>query len=107
MCGICGIYLKQRQGTIEPELLIRMRDVMAHRGPDASGSYSNESVGLAHRRLSILDVQGSYQPLDNEDGSVWVVFNGEIYNYRALRKVLQQRGHQFKTNGDTEVIVHL
>lgn len=92
---------------MEHDTLIRMRDSMLHRGPDACGLYSDDSVGLAHRRLCVIDVQGSHQPLSNEDGSVWVIYNGEIYNYQALRELLLQRGHRFKTAGDTEVIVHL
>jgi asparagine synthase (glutamine-hydrolysing) len=107
MCGIAGIYFRQEHNCVDRSMLVRMRDRMVHRGPDACGLYVDEAVGFAHRRLSIIDIQGSQQPLTNEDESVWVIFNGEIYNYRSLRKFLLQRGHQFKTEGDTEVIVHL
>jgi asparagine synthase (glutamine-hydrolysing) len=83
-----------------------MTDAIAHRGPDADGFYVNGSVGLGHRRLSIIDLQTGDQPLGNEDGTVWVVFNGEIYNFREVRAVLEQNGHVFRTQSDTEVIVH-
>lgn len=107
MCGICGIYFRQGSGRVDNEMLIRMRDMMVHRGPDACGLYINGSIGLAHRRLCVIDVEGSHQPLSNEDESIWVIFNGEIYNYQPLRKFLMDRGHRFRTEGDTEVIVHL
>jgi asparagine synthase (glutamine-hydrolysing) len=84
-----------------------MSRVLAHRGPDDEGYFYDGSVGLAHRRLSIIDLAGGHQPLSNEDGSVHIVFNGEIYNYRDLRRELLQRGHLFRTETDTEVIVHL
>ena len=84
-----------------------MGAAVAHRGPDAEGLYSAPGIGLAHRRLSIIDLEGGDQPIANEDGSVRVVFNGEIYNYRRLREELDQKGHQFRTQSDTEVLVHL
>ena len=83
-----------------------MADSLAHRGPDADGFYFGAGVGLAHRRLSIVDVATGQQPLANEDGTVWVVFNGEIYNFAELRAELEGRGHRFRTHSDTEVIVH-
>lgn len=83
-----------------------MRDVIAHRGPDGFGAHCADGVGLGHRRLSIIDVEGGAQPLSNEDGSVWVTFNGEIYNYAELTHRLERRGHVFRTHSDTEVLVH-
>jgi asparagine synthase (glutamine-hydrolysing) len=84
-----------------------MGDAIAHRGPDAEGFWTDPGLGLVHRRLSIIDLGGGDQPIGNEDGSVQVVFNGEIYNYRDLRADLEKRGHRFRTNSDTEVLVHL
>lgn len=84
-----------------------MADVLSHRGPDGEGFHFEGCIGLGHRRLSIIDLEGGAQPLSNEDGKIWVVFNGEIYNYMELRETLLQKGHQFKTSSDTEVIVHL
>src|SRR6202051_2092989 len=84
-----------------------MRDAMHHRGPDDAGLFVEGAVGLGHRRLSIIDLSGGHQPLANEDGSVTVVYNGEIYNFQELREELLARGHRFKTRSDTEVIVHL
>ena len=95
---------------VNGELLARMRDLIAHRGPDDAGSYvaPDGRVGLANRRLSIIDLSaGGHQPLTNEDGTVWIAFNGEIYNYRELRPALLARGHVFASQSDTEVIVHL
>jgi asparagine synthase (glutamine-hydrolysing) len=83
-----------------------MADVVAHRGPDADGFYVGEGIGLAHRRLSIVDVASGQQPMSNEDGRVWVAFNGEIYNFAALRTELERSGHRFRTHSDTETIVH-
>ena len=106
MCGICGKLSLNGTG-IDKEELIAMRDILVHRGPDDEGIYIDEKVGLGHRRLSIIDLAGSKQPLTNEDGTLWIVYNGEIYNYQELRKTLVNAGHQFRTKGDTEVIVHL
>ena len=91
---------------VDRRLLQAMGDTVAHRGPDAEGFYVGEGIGLAHRRLSIVDVAAGQQPLSNEDGTVWVVFNGEIYNFAALRAELENKGHSFRTHSDTEVIVH-
>lgn len=107
MCGICGKLSLDGQGSISSEVLRRMTNVIAHRGPDDSGHYLSGPVGLGHRRLSIIDLTTGHQPISNEDGSVWVVFNGEIYNFEALRKELVACGHQFRSTSDTEVIVHL
>ncbi len=118
MCGITGAVWTDSGEPLERETLQRMTDVLAHRGPDDEGVYSSHlaahtyagalaGVALGFRRLSIIDVATGAQPLSNEDGSVWIVFNGEIYNYLALRKRLQGSGHQFRTSGDTETLVHL
>ena len=113
MCGIAGAVWWKEQNVVGRDVLQRMTDSIAHRGPDAEGhlyqglAANTPGVALGHRRLSIIDVAGSSQPLGNEDGNVHIVFNGEIYNYRELRSDLISRGHQFDTDGDTEVIVHL
>ena len=104
MCGICGIHAP---GRVDPEVLRRMNRALVHRGPDDEGYYTDERVGLASRRLSIIDLQSGHMPIANEDDSVWVVQNGEIYNFRELRADLETRGHRFTTRSDTEVLVHL
>jgi asparagine synthase (glutamine-hydrolysing) len=105
MCGICGIFDK-RGRPIDRETVTRMNARIVHRGPDGEGMYFGPGVGLANRRLSIIDLEGGTQPIANEDESVQVVFNGEIYNYIELRDDLKKRGHIFRTKSDTEVIVH-
>ncbi len=105
MCGIAGIARREPRG-VAVETLDRMAAALRHRGPDGSGCYAGPRVGLAHVRLSIIDVQGGAQPLGNEDGSVLIVYNGEIYNYLELRVDLERRGHRFRTRSDTEVVVH-
>jgi len=107
MCGICGIACNDSARIVAVAEVVRLRDRMAHRGPDDAGVYVHGNIGLGHRRLSIIDRSGGHQPLSNEDGTVWIVFNGEIYNYRELRLQLEAKGHQFHTNSDTETIVHL
>jgi asparagine synthase (glutamine-hydrolysing) len=107
MCGIAGILVKSSFSDAHRECLRRMAGVMTHRGPDGEGFYFDDSIGMAHRRLSIIDLEGGKQPLCNEDGTVWTVFNGEIYNYLELKNRLLAKGHTFATNSDTEVIVHL
>ncbi|HWB13975.1 MAG TPA: asparagine synthase (glutamine-hydrolyzing) [Pirellulales bacterium] len=109
MCGIAGILYRDAARPVERCALKGMADAIAHRGPDAEGFWigNGPGVGLAHRRLSIIDLVGGQQPLANEDGSVQVVFNGEIYNYRELRDGLLARGHTLRTSSDTEVLVHL
>lgn len=107
MCGIAGILYRDAAKPVTRSVLKGMADAIAHRGPDAEGFWSGAGVGLAHRRLSIIDLAGGRQPLGNEDGSVQVVFNGEIYNYRELRERLLARGHRLQTSSDTEVLVHL
>lgn len=107
MCGIAGIVTATRETRIDQDSLRAMAASIAHRGPDAEGFWTAPGVGLAHRRLSIIDLEGGDQPIANEDGSIQVVFNGEIYNYRALQDELVAKGHRFRTNSDTEVLVHL
>src|SRR5438552_3082883 len=106
MCGIAGIFNFDRKPVIEEEVRA-MCDAMVHRGPDDAGYYVSDCVGIGMRRLSIIDIDGGHQPVHNEDRSVWVVFNGEIYNFRQLRLSLERKGHIFETDTDTEVIVHL
>jgi asparagine synthase (glutamine-hydrolysing) len=107
MCGICGKLNFDSQEPVNPALLRQMMDLLIHRGPDGSGEYLAGHVGLGHRRLSIIDLSTGDQPMCNEDGMIWVVFNGEIYNFQELRSDLEKRGHIFKSTSDTEVIVHL
>jgi len=107
MCGICGKLLFHREGSVSPALIKGMADSISHRGPDDEGYYVSGPVGLGFRRLSIIDLSGGHQPLSNEDGSVHIIFNGEIYNYQELRRYLVGHGHIFKTQTDTETIVHL
>jgi len=112
MCGITGGIWTADGKALPREVLAQMTRVLAHRGPDAQGDHweqrpDGSGVGLGHRRLSIIDLESGQQPLCNEDESVWVAFNGEIYNYRELRPELEAAGHQFKTHSDTETIVHL
>src|SRR5437016_7653223 len=102
MCGICGFV---SFAGWPPAMLQAMNDVIFRRGPDGEGSLHSGTVGLAMRRLAIIDVAGGAQPVYNEDRSVAVVFNGEIYNYRSLREGLRARGHEFRSNSDTEVLV--
>jgi len=105
MCGIAGILdLKGRR--IDPDAIARICARMVHRGPDGEGIYLDGEVALAHRRLSIIDLAGGAQPMSNETGTVWVTFNGEIYNFEELRRELQAAGHRFRTRCDTEVLVH-
>ncbi|RLB08764.1 MAG: asparagine synthase (glutamine-hydrolyzing), partial [Deltaproteobacteria bacterium] len=110
MCGICGIFnYKNQKTSITKDLLVRIRDSMIHRGPDDAGVYisPDKKAGLAHRRLSIIDLsEAAHQPMCNEDGTIWITYNGEIYNYREIREVLILKGHKFKSNSDTEVIIH-
>jgi asparagine synthase (glutamine-hydrolysing) len=105
MCGIAGIFHAETPKPVDPARVERMCDALAHRGPDGAGVWTDHGVGLGHRRLSIIDVAGSPQPMHSADGRAVIVFNGEIYNFRALRAELAQAGFTFRTNGDTEVIL--
>ncbi|MBI1745196.1 MAG: asparagine synthase (glutamine-hydrolyzing) [Acidobacteria bacterium] len=107
MCGISGVYNFGTGEPVDPGLLKRMTGTIRHRGPDDDGFFMDGSIGLGFRRLSIIDVAGGHQPIYNEDGSCAIIFNGEIYNYAGLRSGLLARGHRFKTNSDTETILHL
>lgn len=106
MCGIAGQFNFQRHEPVERETIVRMADSIAHRGPDDEGFFIAGTVGLGFRRLSIIDLAGGHQPMSDAEETVWIIFNGEIYNYRELRAELQKKGHQFRTNSDTEVIIH-
>jgi asparagine synthase (glutamine-hydrolysing) len=107
MCGICGIVNLRDDRTFSRDELRRMANVIRHRGPDDQGELRFGPVGLGFRRLSIVDLGNGHQPMSNEDGTVWIVFNGEIYNHSQLRQDLEKRGHRYATNSDTETIVHL
>jgi asparagine synthase (glutamine-hydrolysing) len=106
MCGICGQLNFARNEPVEPDTVRRMTDSIAHRGPDDEGYFFSGSLGLGFRRLSIIDLAGGHQPMSDAEETVWVIFNGEIYNFKELRPELEQRGHHFRTRCDTEVIVH-
>lgn len=107
MCGIAGVYNYANERPINDVVLKQMTDVIAHRGPDDDGFLIQGRIGLGHRRLSIIDVSGGHQPIFNEDGTVAIVFNGEIYNYQELAHLVESRGHKLQTRSDTETIVHL
>ena len=106
MCGINGIF-NLNGSPVDKDILLGMNSKMTHRGPDDEGCYVDKNIGLSVRRLSIIDIQGGHQPISNEDGRYWIVFNGEIYNYVELRLKLENKGHIFKTRTDTEVVIHL
>src|SRR5947209_1675462 len=106
MCGIAGQFNFQRREPVERETIVRMARSIGHRGPDDEGFFVAGSVGLGCRRLSIIDPAGGHQPMSDAEETVWVIFNGEIYNFRELRQQLESRGHRFRTNSDTEAIVH-
>src|SRR3989449_6976168 len=107
MCGIAGILCYDRSRSPDRDLIEAMNRAMLHRGPDDGGIYLDGPVALGNRRLSIIDLAAGHQPVDNEDGTIWITYNGETYNYGDLREELLAKGHRFKTSGDTEVIVHL
>src|SRR5438093_5509903 len=107
MCGIAGIVKVHPHEAVEEGRLVRMRDTLRHRGPDDGGMWIDGPAGLATRRLSIIDVVGGHQPMANEDGSIWITYNGELYNHAALRPGLLARGHRYRTRSDTETILHL
>ena len=106
MCGICGIFFPERFRRVDATALKRMNARIAHRGPDDEGFFLEENMGLAMRRLSIVDIKNGHQPLSNEDGDLWIVFNGEVYNHAELRRELEAKGHRYRSRTDTETIVH-
>jgi asparagine synthase (glutamine-hydrolysing) len=106
MCGICGQFNFIRHEPVNPDTIRRMTQTIVHRGPDDEGYFLSGSVGLGFRRLSIIDLAGGHQPMSDAEETVWVIFNGEIYNYKELQTELRSKGHQFRTNSDTEVIIH-
>jgi len=106
MCGIAGQYNFIRREPVEPDTIRRMTESIRHRGPDDEGYFFEGAIGLGFRRLSIIDLAGGHQPMSDAEETVWIIFNGEIYNYKELRAELQGKGHQFRTNSDTEVIIH-
>ena len=107
MCGIAGIYNIDNRDAVDTSTLRRMASSLSHRGPDEKGFFMNENIGLAHTRLSIIDLSGGSQPIFNEDRNLCVIFNGEIFNYIELKENLKKKGHKFYTQSDTEIIVHM
>jgi asparagine synthase (glutamine-hydrolysing) len=105
MCGICGVVRMNSPARVDEDVLRRMSDTLLHRGPDDGDVFLAGNVGLGHRRLSIIDLSGGHQPMANDDDSVWIVYNGEIYNFLELRAMLEAKGYSFKTKSDTEVIL--
>src|SRR6266566_8465060 len=106
MCGICGQFNFAGDEPVEPEIVRRMTDSISHRGPDDEGYFFAGPLGFGFRRLSIIDLAGGHQPMSDVEETVWIIFNGEIYNFKELRAELEQRGHVFRTKSDTEVIIH-
>ena len=107
MCAIAGILNTSGQRTYNVSVLQKIVHIQRHRGPDESGLYLDDNIALAQSRLSIIDLVGGIQPIHNEDKSLWIIFNGEIFNYPDLREYLISKSHQFYTHTDTEVILHL
>ena len=105
MCGICGIVSKDKQ--VSQSVIQKMASVMDYRGPDDEGYSFFGNAGLGHRRLSVIDITGGHQPMSNEDGTLFLVCNGEIYNFKQLRDLLENKGHRIKTRSDNEIILHL
>src|SRR5262249_42981529 len=106
MCGICGIF-NADQKRVERLRLAHMNAQITHRGPDDDGFIVEGNVGLAMRRLSIIDIKTGHQPISNEDDNLWIVYNGEIYNHEELRADMLARGHRYRSKSDTETIIHL
>src|SRR6266576_2679469 len=107
MCGIAGKLLFDDEARVNRQEIEMMLRPMSHRGPDGEGVYLDRNVGLGHLRLAIIDLDTGGEPMPNEDKTIWIVFNGEIYNFRELRRQLLQKGHVFRSQSDTEVILHL
>jgi asparagine synthase (glutamine-hydrolysing) len=107
MCGICGIFHTDPTQRVERAALAEMNNRIVHRGPDDDGFYTDRNLGVAMRRLSIIDIRTGHQPISNEDENFWIVYNGELYNHRELRKDLEACGHRYRTQSDTETILHL
>jgi len=108
MCGICGQFNFNPERIVDKELIKRMKLSLAHRGPDGQGMWVKDQIGLGHTRLAVIDLSAKgHQPMSNETGSIWITYNGEVYNFQDLRKELESKGHRFRSNSDTEVIVHL
>src|SRR5215467_2827791 len=106
MCGICGQFYYSGGEPVDSDVLRRMTRSIAHRGPDDEGYLFDGALGLGFRRLAIIDLDGGHQPMSDAEEKVWVVLNGEIYNFKELRTELEKRGHIFRTRSDTEVIIH-
>ncbi|MBA3838039.1 MAG: asparagine synthetase B, partial [Zymomonas sp.] len=106
MCGIAGLFYPDTPKPIDPQRITAMTDAQAHRGPDGSGVWVAPGIGLGHRRLSIIDLGGGAQPMHSKDGRLSVSYNGEIYNFKEVRAELEARGAQFRTDSDTEVLLH-
>ncbi len=107
MCGIAGKLCMNASGTVSPDLITQMTGALHHRGPDETGVYLDDRIGLGHARLSIIDLSSGTQPIHNENKTLWIVYNGEVFNYPELRQDLLKKGHRFYTASDTEVILHL
>ena len=108
MCGICGIVYSDREKQVQEASIVRMRDILKHRGPDDAGIFPENNIGLGHRRLSIIDLsERGHQPMSTPDGRFWIVYNGEVYNFKELRRTLESEGVRFRSNTDTEVLLHL
>ncbi|MFN2513875.1 MAG: asparagine synthetase B, partial [Pyrinomonadaceae bacterium] len=108
MCGICGIVYRDREYPVNESVLLRMRDSLAHRGPDDAGQYLASGIALGSRRLSILDLsERGHMPMSTADGRYWITYNGEVYNFQELRTEMESRGHTFRSNTDTEVVLRL
>jgi asparagine synthase (glutamine-hydrolysing) len=106
MCGIAGVLDLSSQEPVDPDRLLEANNTLYHRGPDDEGMSIEPNIGMAMRRLSIIDVAGRHQPIANEDGTIHIVYNGEVYNHRDLWAELEAFGHQFRTNSDTETVLH-
>src|SRR5262245_45080525 len=107
MCGLCGMALDDPRASPDPERLRAMARTLAHRGPDDEGIWTRGQLGVGFRRLSIIDVAGGHQPIENEDGTIALAINCEIYNFAELRAELESKGHRFRTRADSEVVLHL